>query len=579
MAAFPSRIALLYDNDAYQETLQPLQKVVDGAPMGLMGRQVAGKDFLDAFLTHGRFAELAALVYNAASRESLTRLWETHPGGRARGRSLRVFRQARFHPEFLARPPAPVFHLPSPLDARYAWARQTRGHGFALCGVTHTLSTAEVAQVLCQLVTAPFEAYDALVCTSRAAVDFVRTAASTYAAYLRERHGGQPQLRVRLETIPLGVNTETFRPPTPAERAARRKALGITDEEVAVLFIGRLSFHAKANPYPTYAGIAHAARATGRKVHLIMSGWAANNHIRAAFEDGARVFAPGVRVSFVDSLDPDSRYSIWHVGDVFTTLSDNIQETFGLTLVQAQACGLPVVASDWNGYRDVVADGETGLLVPTYMIRDASGDATARLLLGEINYDVFLGTCSQTVAVDPAAAGQAYARLIGDAGLRQRMGAAARQRALDRFAWPGIIRAYEALWQSQDEERQAHAARSEGPQRTGLGPACFPAPEHAFAGYPTAVLPDETRLQAAENAQEKLEAFLGLTVANYVADSRPKDPAVFRAVLDAAATPRTIAELEDVLRAAGAERGRRATLVWLLKYGLVRITNTEANRE
>ena len=39
------------------------------------------------------------------------------------------------------------------------------------------------------------------------------------------------------------------------------------------------------------------------------------------------------------------------------SLADNIQETFGLTPVEAMAAGLPCVMSDWDGYRDTVRDG------------------------------------------------------------------------------------------------------------------------------------------------------------------------------------------------------------------------------
>ena len=62
-----------------------------------------------------------------------------------------------------------------------------------------------------------------------------------------------------------------------------------------------------------------------------------------------------------------NRFQVWHAADLVVSLVDNIQETFGLVIVEAMASGLPVVATDWNGYRDLVVDGETGFLVPTTM--------------------------------------------------------------------------------------------------------------------------------------------------------------------------------------------------------------------
>ena len=68
-----------------------------------------------------------------------------------------------------------------------------------------------------------------------------------------------------------------------------------------------------------------------------------------------------MKTSFVDGRDPHMRHSVWHAADLFVSPSDSIQETFGLAVLEAMACGLPVVASDWDGYRDIVDDGQTGL--------------------------------------------------------------------------------------------------------------------------------------------------------------------------------------------------------------------------
>ena len=46
------------------------------------------------------------------------------------------------------------------------------------------------------------------------------------------------------------------------------------------------------------------------------------------------------------------------------SLVDCLQETFGLTPIEAMASRLPVVVSDWNGYRDTVVEGRTGYRVP-----------------------------------------------------------------------------------------------------------------------------------------------------------------------------------------------------------------------
>jgi glycosyltransferase involved in cell wall biosynthesis len=567
-------VALLYDDSAYLETTRRPQGAAADAPVGLVGRQVAGQEFLDAYLSHGGGDDLAAVVYNQGSADSLTQFCRTHPSARTRPRRLRLVPIDQFLPSFFPSPPAPLLYTPCPPDPSFAWVRHHAGPGaFALSGVTHTLCTAGAARVLCDMVTAPYEAFDSLICTSRAVVRMVRALTGAYADYLRDRHGGTPALRPSLETIPLGVNPDRFRPATPAERSARRAALNIRDDAVAVLFVGRFTPHAKAHPFPMFHGVARAARETGRPVHLVLSGWAPSPALLKVFLDGAREFAPGIPVSVVDGTDPDLRFGVWQAADVFASFSDSVQETFGLVIVEAMASGLPVVASDWDGYRDLVADGETGFLVPTTMVDGATADATARLLLGAVSYDGFLAESNQTVAVDPAAAAGAFARLLADPGLRRNMGAAGRQRVLERFTWAGVVRAYQDLWRRQEVERRAFVAANPTSGHRPAGPPAYPAPEVSFMGYPTRLLEDGARVEALPGAEADLGLLLALPLTNYAREQRVGDEAVLRTLLREARSPRTLAEMDAIMRGLDIGHGAgRATVAWMLKYGFLRTT-------
>ena len=90
------------------------------------------------------------------------------------------------------------------------------------------------------------------------------------------------------------------------------------------------------------------------------------------------------------------------------------REGFGMVCAEAMAYGRPVVAGAVGGLLDLVADGETGLLVPP---RDV-----------------------------PALRG-ALERLLGDPELRHRMGEAARKRVRERFAWPAVTDATLAAYE------------------------------------------------------------------------------------------------------------------------------------
>jgi len=567
------KVALVYDDDAYVEA-------GGGAP-GLMGRQVAGRSFLDAYLSHGTFSELAALVRQRASAASLIQLWRDHPATRTAPRALRVIECGEFHRTFFPAPPATILHAPQPPDPAFAWARQQGGpHAFALSGVTHTLCSLEAVELLRSLVTAPFEPYDALVCTSRAVAEMVREVTGAYADHLRSRLGGVPApgsfnpLPARLETIPLGVDIDRFFPGGPEDRAIARRSLDVADDEVAILYVGRLSHHAKAHPFPMFRAASLAARASGRRVHLVLAGWAAHPAVHDAFLDGARAFAANVRTTVLDGRDQQTRRTVWHAADLFVSPSDSIQETFGLAVLEAMASGLPVVASDWDGYRDLVDDGQTGFLIPTAMVDGATSTATARLLTGELTYDHFLAECSQATAVDTPGMAAALARLLGDAPLRLRMGAAGRRRAMEHFAWPRIINLYEQLWNDLEAERSARARAGCGgsPWRGSAGPAAYPAPERTFAGYPTRRLADADRVAPAPGAGDTLDALLAMPLTHHAPGRRVTDPGLVRAALALAPCP--IDDFDRFWSQSGIDHGvGRATLAWMLKYDLVRASD------
>src|SRR5688572_30961763 len=97
-------VAFFLDADAYVETRG--KAATGSGPAGLMGRQVAGKEFLDAYLTHGRASTLTAVVRTPDRADPLRQIVRSHPSGKDRSWDVRVVAE----PEFLlaAAGPAPA---------------------------------------------------------------------------------------------------------------------------------------------------------------------------------------------------------------------------------------------------------------------------------------------------------------------------------------------------------------------------------------------------------------------------------------------------------------------------------------
>jgi len=258
------------------------------------------------------------------------------------------------------------------------------------------------------------------------------------------------------------------------------------------------------------------------------------------------------------------RADIWAVGDVFTSLVDNIQETFGLAPIEAMAAGLPVVVADWDGYRETVRDGVDGFLVPTTMTPPGFGATMAYRHFGGLDsYDAYIGAAALNVAVDAGKAEEAYVALIENADLRRRMGEDGRRRTHETFGWSRVYDLYRALWGELADRRAKAPAPARGPH------PLHPEPFRLFAHYPTYVFGARSRVRATTTDAETWRRTLASPLLSGAGVHFLPAAEVERLRAAIAASPAaSVAELLDTV-----ERGRRdgaiRTLSLLAKAGLI----------
>ena len=191
--------------------------------------------------------------------------------------------------------------------------------------------------------------------------------------------------RARCVTIPFGIHPADFAATDPAEVAAVR-ARHAADGRPLLLAVGRLVY---------YKGFEYLLRAMTQvrpPVTLLLAG---EGRLRPVLEALAARLGPERRVALLGDV-ADLRQPV-----VFILPSTARSEAFGIVQLEAMACGKPVI-NTWlpSGVPDVSRDGETGLTVEP---------RNAEALAGAID------------------------RLLGDAPLRARLGAAARERVHTRF--------------------------------------------------------------------------------------------------------------------------------------------------
>ncbi|MBU1001308.1 MAG: glycosyltransferase family 4 protein [Proteobacteria bacterium] len=322
---------------------------------------------------------------------------------------------------------------------------------FPITGVTHSLSYQRYSRDFLAHLWPGCTPRDCVVATS----DTAKAVVGRYFDLLCESYGDLP--RPTVATIPLGVDTDQYRPPSPAERDAARAKLQLDPGQTMILVFARLSHFSKMDLVPLLRAMQRLPRlgVPLDTVRVVLAGWMGKGDETYVETISNLAGNLGLPLMVVPKPDDQTKRELFWGADVFLSPVDNPQETFGLTVLEAGAMGLPAVVSEYDGYRDLVVHGETGYLIPTLGPESTRAiDIMAPLLFDN---EYHLQVAQQTV-VDVAAMARALAELVLDPALRRRLGEAGRQRMLESFSWERVVDQYVALWhrlRSQAVDAQA----------------------------------------------------------------------------------------------------------------------------
>lgn len=499
-----TNVALFYKTEAFSSNQRQL-----------MGRNVAGNTFLDALLEYGSSNILSLVVEDRNSLESIEEL-KANYSGKVKIKTIKPR-------AFQALADVGSFFVPGPDIARFCSRRSFIGHSkWSTVGLTHTTASIRVMDGIGELLTGPIQPWDAVICTSNAVKSHLVAILEAKKNYLIHRLNIKKVPSINLPVIPLGIDTRRFQP-LREEKKIARKSLKISSQEIVISFVGRLSWHAKAHPMPMYIALAEVSKATGRKIVLVECGWHANEVASNVFKDAQAIFSDNIRFLYVDGREAKNVNNVYSATDIFVSLSDNIQETFGITPLEAMSAGIPVIVSDWDGYRETVRDGVDGFRIQTFTPAEThQQDLIYRYELGIDTYDYYCGHTSMTNIIDVGQLINRVKTLVENNDLRKSMGEAASKRAREVYDWSVIIRQYEYLW------RELNDIRSQNVDETLFGPSIWPErldPMIAFKEYPTKKLRYTDQLERGVVSSVLLERIMNnhmITYANEVVCSAEK---------------------------------------------------------
>lgn len=457
----------------YADTL-----IMASSPGGIKGRAIANNGFLKALLAHAKNHRITLIV----SAEIEKQLFAPFLAECRAVCPVELVSLIKL-PEYLKNHPLDVLHV---MDVSLYKGFQIRDYfsstSFPVTGVTHTLGHDPLFTWMRLNLDAQPAPTDTLICTTPTAQKVILKVQAALAPGLT--HNKQLNTTV----LPLGLFEDDWQKPVASYRANH----GIKNDTVVVLTMGRLSNITKVDLIPQLIEFKILVKEVAQPILWILAGAAEHKGYAQFLEKVIQDEGLTAHVKLVPNPTEDEKIALHQAADIFAAPSDNIQETFGLSVIEAMAAGLPVVASDWDGYRALVKHGETGYLVPTLGIAShALLDAMAPLQRDSFNQLAF----AQATATDSRIFMEKISELATQPDKRKQMGQKARQ-AASEYDWKKIIPSYLKLW--EDLLAKTPKVKEQVPPPHPL--ACHGIFDH----YPTRILHDEDRVQITERGQQSL---------------------------------------------------------------------------
>jgi len=519
----------------------------------VQGAKVAGVELLRALIQHAKHVEAFEMFVPPSHQTEWLRFQE---GLRQQGLPVERLRLRPITelPQAIRRETFSAFHSnPPPEWGNLLLLRQHARHPFACTATLHGISYAFLLPHLAIALQFGVTEADKLICSSNAQKEALTRLLTRAAKPLNQSHGltfdGLVNRLVAL--INLGVDTKRFHP---SDKKFCRRLWRLPEDDLLVLYLGRLSVATKMDFLPLFRTFKETLKAIPNAWLLL-----AGQEHPFGFAQQLYHFADevGVRDRLIMLTEPseDAKPLLYNSADVFLSLSDTLQESFGLTVLEAMACGLPVIASDWDGYRELVIDGVTGYLIPTWWGRcDTPFNLIALTGVWETEHFYL----SQSVALDVGRLQEALLTLLSDPEMREEMGRQGRARAKD-FDWENIVPLYERLWQES----------SEGLVNPLTPTSDFALPQffETFQHYPSHLLKEDTQVSLTPLAEGE-ESLLFYDELRFVLDE-----GLLEAILNAlSSSPRPFNSLLQHIKVYFPNCPRfwvEYHLLWLAKQGFV----------
>ncbi|MFK0573438.1 DUF4135 domain-containing protein [Endozoicomonas sp.] len=522
------------------------------------GLRRANDGFLQAIIRYSRFKEIHIFA-PIALLPDLKLSWAGYLELYGSGKAIH-FIPAHELSKYFSRVKYQVFHQGDPWVGHLSALRD--GYclePFPITGRAHTLSTDSHLSRTRDLLLSPLKSCDAILCSSKAQKKVMKRLLSAASSSIADHIGVAISYKGSILRLPLGIEPDECFSGS-AEEA--RELLGCQKDQFVILTLGRISPADKMDLHPALLVLNELVEGYGhRNIKWVIAGAgdAASPAVQSLLKQAYELNLEGC-LRFELEIDDERKHQWLASSDLVLSLSDNIQESFGLVPLEAMVNGKAVVLSNWNGYSELVEEGVSGYLIETM---SSDMDHLARPLGSLLTEHAHL-LQSQGTAVDLSQCARVVHQLIQEPELREKIGEQGRQRVLQHYQWETIVDEYHTLVDTLNKEAAKIARLANRP--VGL-------PYHqVFEHYPSQQLGEKDCFQTTDRG-------IRMLIRSEQCYHYPEMSSFLKAdLIDQLAklclSGCTVAQLQTQL---SDEPTLLLTIIWMCKYQLLERTDEKAS--
>jgi hypothetical protein len=371
--------------------------------------------------------------------------------------------------------------------------------------------------------------------------------------------------RGRIDVIPLPIDTEYF---SPGDQQYSRSLLNLNRRDFYILYVGSVSA-TKGDLVPFLAALTEPGiKSWAGMIRWLIAGPSDARYVQY-LKHQLRLLGLTDQVKFFDYVTESEKLHLYRSADVFFSPGDSLQESFGLTPVEAMSCGVPQIVSDWNGYRETVVSGTTGFRIKTRWAPCDSEFRASGFCLGSDHDHIALG---QSVAIDIGEWVEAIRQLVSSPQLRTDMGENSRRIAVSRYSFGVVAGQHCALW--TELMTQYNGASLTQMNESDEDPLFKTRYFKCFGHYATEILNNRVMLRPAGRDLRASTDYIAIAAAFVNRDSFLIDPELCKIIVCKLSSDGS--RLSDICPQPFniPSNGRRLRhVMWLLKHGFIEIAS------